>query len=292
MAGMVKLKEEVRFSEELRWVLEVLKQVSASELKRLEKARLSSEDLIQEMRGCFGLLHWFQIDTVLTRPRPGKEGILLWTSDAGFVGDLNVRVARRGLERLREQGEAVELLTVGQQAQRILMEHGAQSTPLGAPAGPADHKGIAAIRQELVRRRLSGGMSRLQVVYPRYDSMVKQEITVRQIFPAEAAHPEDVPVQGTERPARRELLLEAPLPEIEGMLAGWWVEAFLTEAAWNAKLSELATRTLRMEGALDDLASQRQEQVLQVFRVMHEEMDQQIREIYASRLMMRQGGLG
>ena len=78
--------------------------------------------------------------------------------------------------------------------------------------------------------------------------------------------------------------MESPLGRIEQKAASWWIWGLLRRAAWHAKLSELAARTTHLEGASDELTKQKGELNLQYFRAIHEEMDQSIREVHASRL--------
>jgi len=73
------------------------------------------------------------------------------------------------------------------------------------------------------------------------------------------------------------------LEQVERALALGWLGACLVDIAWSAKLSELAARTLHLEGALEELASQHRQLRGFYFRALHEEMDQVIRECMASR---------
>jgi len=268
------LKGELHFSEELYWVLDVMKRVAASELKRLEKRRSSFGLLAaHEIQGCLGLLQSLPTQSVLFRSTSTIPGVLVVTSNTGFVGDLNIRVVRAGLGACHPTVET--LFVMGDQGRRILQEQETHHTAYPGIENVLDLKSLSWVLEEIVQRYLKGNFSKLLIVYPKYHSVGRQEVVTQQMLPV--AHPGKALPQSA-----RELVLESPLAEIEHALANRWVGAIFHEAAWNSKLSELAGRTIHLEGASEELTKQNRELTLQYFRAHHEEMDQGVREVYAS----------
>jgi len=120
MGASARIREEAAFYVELRWVLEAMKQVAVSELKRLERQPASHEEVVAELRGCFQLLASARIPSVLVSPTSTVAAAICFTSDTGFIGDLDVRVIREGMAA----AGAGPLFVIGEQGRRVLMEQG------------------------------------------------------------------------------------------------------------------------------------------------------------------------
>lgn len=281
MGASTKLREEANFTQELRWVLEAMKQVAASELKRLERQPTTHEALVIELRGCFRLLASARVPSVLVAPTSPTTAAICFTSDAGFIGDLNVRVVREGAAAAGPG----PLFVIGEQGRRVLMEQRKSATPYPRVTNLQAIEELRPLWESLAPRYLEGAIGRVRLVYPKYLSRARQEVVVEPLLPYEGPVTDMV-----SRSPLRKFLLETPLAATERALAGWWIRAALARAAWHARLSELAARTNHLEGAVDELARQSQVLTLQYFHVFHEEMDKAIREVYASQQQV--GGAG
>ncbi len=272
MGASGRLKEEANFTQELRWVLEAMKQVAASELKRLERLPTSHEELVTELRGCFQLLASAGVPSVLVSSKGTVTAAVCFTSDAGFIGDLNVRVAREGLAA----AGTGPVFVIGEQGRRVMMEQRKPATPYPRVTNLQTIEELRPLWGSLAPRYLDGAIGRVRLVYPKYLSRARQEVVVEPLLPYEG------PLVTLAQGPLRKFLLETPLAATERALAGWWIRAALARAAWHARLSELAARSNRLEGAVDELIRQSQVLTLQYFHVFHEEMDKAIREVYAS----------
>lgn len=276
MLATTKLKEDLRFLQELQWVLEVMKRVAASQLKHLERMRPAHTNFKKDFKTLLELFAEARVPSVLWDPVSKAAGILCITSNTGFVGDLNVRVAREALGVQPEGADSI--FVIGDQGCRILDEQARRYTAFPGVDDTMSLKEVTGLSHKIGAGYLKEEFGSLTLVYPRYVSLTQQEIVVEQVLPV--AREEAVSAGGV----IRELVMESPVREIERQTVSWWIWGLITQAVWQAKLSELAARTTHLEGACDELNKQNGELNLQYFRSVHEEMDQSIREVYASRL--------
>lgn len=278
MLATMKLKEDLRFLQELHWVLEVMKRIAAAQLKHLERVRPAHANVKKDFKTLLELFAMARVPSVLWKPVSQAAGVLCITSNTGFVGDLNVRVAREALGLCRAPSDS--LFVIGDQGSRIVGEEGRPLTAFSGIDEAMSLTGLTAVAHRIGAGYLKEDFGSLTLVYPRYVSLTQQDIVVEQALP--------VPQEEVSRPpapaAIRELVMESPAQEIERQAVSWWIWSLVTQAVWQAKLSELAARTTHLEGACDELNKQSGEINLQYFRAVHEEMDQSIREVYASRL--------
>jgi F0F1-type ATP synthase gamma subunit len=143
---------------------------------------------------------------------------------------------------------------------------------------------VERLRDHIVAQYLRRKIARVMVFYPRATSFTHQEVDSFQLLPYEP------PASGgAGAPDPREVILEPSAPAIIEYLVRLWVTRKLHEVFWQSRLSELAARTMHLEGSLQELGQQKKKQTLQYFRNVHEVMDTGIRESYAGLLSRKHG---
>ncbi|MBI4227364.1 MAG: F0F1 ATP synthase subunit gamma [Candidatus Omnitrophica bacterium] len=274
MGASLRLKEEATFTHELRWVLEAMKQVAFSEHKRLEQQPTTHEALVEDLRGCFQLLASAGVVSSLVRSSSPVTAAICFTSDAGFIGDLNVRVIREGMAA----AGTGPLHVIGEQGRRVCLEQGfAAASYYPHVTNFETLEELRPLWDSLAPRYLDGTIGRVSLAYPKHLSLTRQEVVADPLLPYEGPT-----LDMAQRHPMRTFVLETPLAVTERALTAWWIRAALARAAWHARLSELAARANHLESAVDELVKQTQVLNLRYFHVLHEEMDKAIREVYAS----------
>lgn len=273
MSTLLQLKEEVYFTGEIRSILDVMKQVAASDMKQWELKRVTHTPLLKEIENGMQLLKASGARSALWESTSTKIEAILVTSDSGFVGDLNALVARAGFKTGAERYYAV-----GAQGKRILedlrMPHGGM-VGLQYPLSPQQ---ILTMTKAILEPYLNGEVGHAVLVYPKFISMSHQQVITRTILP--------LPPSKFKLSRRAQaVLLESPAAKLEAKLLEFWFQCSLAEIISEARLSELAARVNHLEGSLDELGTQNRNLNLQYIRAMHEEMDRTVREICASRLI-------
>ena len=127
MFRLTKLRKEIGFNKEIGGIVNVLKGVAASEFYRLQKARKKLDEFgdylkdFLQMVDITGSRHPFYEVSQL------PQAILLITSDAGFLGKLNISIVNSALEQCSGNEK---LVIVGRQGARLMGETGKSFTPL------------------------------------------------------------------------------------------------------------------------------------------------------------------
>jgi len=240
--------------------------------------------------------------------------LVLLTTESGFVGDLNAQVVRRGMELIDAVEGAYAVLVIGGQGHRLLLEQRVPHTFFEnsgrAYLSPEVRLNLEeAVLEQLFRKRLH----RVVLVYSKFHSIGYQEMVAEQLLPwvgsgeiASSAKNSaknlggsaaigggrwrtrnDADAGARNDAVEREFEIETSMADSEEQIVRWWVGAWLEPAAWNTKLSELGSRILHLESSTDELDHLIRELRQTYLRKLHEEIDQQIRETYASQLVGR-----
>jgi F-type H+-transporting ATPase subunit gamma len=176
----------------------------------------------------------------------GRRALVLCTAEHGFVGGFN--------ERLMEAAEAASkprdaLFVLGSRGAALAFERGGKPTwtrPMATrPAGALET--VRHLTGELYARIAHGEISRLEVIFGRYEQGTAPAIAHRLLLPLDLASL--APEQRRQAPLHN----LAPVALLEKLMSEY-VFALLTEAVVESIASENAARFSAMESAHDNVA--------------------------------------
>jgi len=210
----------------------------------------------------------------LSRPAP-PLGVVIVTSDEGFLGGLNSAVIQRALAA--REGQPAELMVLGGRGKNYFTDI---EQPFTQFPGIGEHivsERVEALRDHIVAQFLRRKLARVLVVYPRPLSFTQQEVHAVQLLPYE--RPPRGSGVGPAEPT--ETILEPSAHSIIEYLIKLWLSRQLHEVFWQSRLAELGARAMHLEASFLELAQHKKKQTLQYFRGLHEVTDTSIRETYA-----------
>jgi F-type H+-transporting ATPase subunit gamma len=184
----------------------------------------------------------------LIKPRPvvKRVGVLLVTADRGLAGGFNANVIRRAATYMRErrqQGQEVEVVTVGRKGRDWLLRYDpairAEFTQL--PDNPTSTD-IGAVTRVLVDDFTSGHFDEVFMIYTDFVNTLRQVPTVQQLLPI-------VPVESTNIPP--DYIFEpSPGAVLQEVLYGF-TEVQILQSLYESIASEHSARMVAMRNATD-----------------------------------------
>lgn len=285
---VLRFKKELRTTTELMELIDVLKRVAASQFHGIEEKRLKSGG--DSARPPVILEDFFQLIPLHQRMHPflgapsEPLGLLVVTSDKGFLGGLNASVIQKAL--LSPGGERADLMVVGERGKLYLTDLRKRFTYFPREASDTDDQAAARLRDCIADRYLEGSFRRVLVFYPRFISFTHQEVDSFQLLPYE------LPLKGNGGADLKvtETILEPSAYSIIEYLIRLLLVLKIKEVFWQSRLSELAARTTYLETSFQKLQDLRKKLLFQYFRSKHEATDTSIRESYAGLLLQRKKG--
>jgi ATP synthase F1 gamma subunit len=211
-------------------------------------------------------------------------GILIVTSDEGFLGGLNSAVIQRALAA--REGQPAELMVLGDRGRSYFKDLGQPFTHFPGVGEHIASERVEALRDHIAAQFLGRKVARVVVVYPRPLSFTQQQVEAFQLLPYER------PAGGSATAARapRETILEPSASSIIEYLVKLWLTLKLHEVFWQSRLAELGARAMHLEASFLELGQQKKKQTLKYFRSLHEVTDTSIRETYAGVVARRRDG--
>lgn len=291
MAQISQLRRELRFNAEFLQLIQTLKNIAASQYHMLEREKERFAEFMEEFSGFFRVVNMVDVEDPLVRASSDVVGIVLVTSDSGFMGGLNAGVIEAGVDA---QGilpaDRVRRVVIGEKGAAKLTEQGVTFQYFPGINSETRYEQAMEIRDYLVKEVLERRMGRVVLVYPRPISFTQQTIETIRLLPcADLFDAAPAPAQADLRretgflAGSRKVVVESSFRDMVEYLASVWVASKLYEVFEDSKLAEFAARAMHLEESVQKLEKDHKRLKHQCFRAAHEMVDKGMRESFSSR---------
>lgn len=280
MSSVSKAKKELQFNREFKQLVDILKQIATSHFQALVQKKKEFTKFTEAFDGFFRLIDLVKINNPFVQSRSETTGVIIVTSDEGFMGGLNTRVIETALAE-----------TPGKRDLIVLGSHGATDLKAGGfaltefPGVVYEDRYAQAVKLKdlvmdwVLQERIGG----LIIVYPYPVSFTVQKPRVERLLPcAELFKKQEMLLEDESR-----VILETPPEKMIAYLVGTWIVSRLYIIFEESKIAEYAARAVHLEQSHDRLVEEGKMLRYRYFRAKREVVDKGIRETFASILLRR-----
>lgn len=291
MLSAQKLKKELELNVELTELLDVLKGIASSQFRALEKKKERFATFLNAFEGFFQMIEFRSIEHPFAKDTSGKLGIIMVTSDEGFMGGLNTRVINTALQFTGAKD--AQLIVIGERGAGYLKGLGHNFVKFPGTSGEERYEAAVKLKDYIMKEGLAGKFSRLILVYPKPISFTVQKIEVVKILPCselfEKQRTEDrgQKIEDRKKLNPEEVIIESSLSSIIEFLLGAWITEKLFEVFEDSKLSEFSARTVHLEESHQVLLQRGRHIQFQYFRSHHDLVDRGMRETFSAQVIRR-----
>ena len=290
---LVELRKELQFSGDLMNLIETLKNVAGSQYHVLERQKERFAEFMEAFAGFFRVVNLVEVDDPLVRVVSDVLGIVIVTSDSGFMGGLNQGVMRAAF---RAQGdlpdEKTSLVVIGDKGAASIGDMGRKFKFFPGIATETLYEQAIEVRDYIVEEVLAGRMGKVVLAYPKALSFSSQSIEVINILPcaelfdveAESEVAEKAPDTGMLADARK-VIVESSFADMVEYLSGVWVSSKLYEVFEDSKLAEFSARAMHLEGSFQKVEKDHAKVKHRVFKAVHELIDKGMRESFSAKMI-------
>lgn len=282
MITITRLKEDLKFSQDLGDIVDVLKSATIIQSHLFAAKERPNKDFLKETEASLRL---FSSQTGAASYFPDRPELplvmIVVTSDEGFLGELNTLLVNTCLDRRKNKDD--EIIILGERGARYLAEAGEAFRPLPGLTDEINYKEAESISSHLLKGYLKGQFRGAEVIYPEFISLTTQRVTALPLLPC--------PILKEEQPAttaasKEEVLIEPSPSRVGGILIKLWVSFKLLEIFFSSKQSEYAARLMHLEASTQELAHMNHRLSFQYFRQIHALNDKTIREVSSSKILL------
>jgi len=277
---LMRLKQELRLSEDLGDIIDVLKSAALIQFRLFQYKDKPSSDFLKALEACFEA---FSKKSIISRPyftdrRELPTAIVVITSDEGFLGELNTLLINACLDQRGSKND--EIIVLGERGARYFNEAKERFVAFPGITDEVSLKEVENLRNYLLKGYYHR-FGRILIFYPEFLSLTAQRVTMFQLLPYLG-----LAEQAAEVSKKEDILTEPSLNRILDVLVKFWLESKLLHIFWATKLSEFSARIMHLEGSTQELAHLNHRLAFDYFRNVHALNDKTIREISASKVLL------
>jgi ATP synthase F1 gamma subunit len=278
MKTLSSIKKDLEFNRGLSSLIDVLKNIAVAQYRALEVKIKSYEKFELFVMSFFDFLDFSKLRHPFLAPQTSDQAVVAVTSDSGLLGGLNMQVVNNAIVELEKNPG--KLIVIGERGKVYARD---SKIPFIAFPGIKDEARFAQamqLRDFLLHKIIQGSFGMLKVVYPRPLSFTVQRVEMLSFLPFE---PETLRRRSaSEIPT---VLLESAPQDIVAYLVYLWMGHKLFEIFGLSRLAEFSARYVHLEESLQKLKDMDNKLQLQYFRVRHELIDRNMRELFSARLL-------
>jgi F-type H+-transporting ATPase subunit gamma len=291
------LRRRIKSVQSTKKITKAMELIAASRIvksqQRVNAARPYSEQITEVIRNLAAAGAGGDAALLTQREQVDTVAVLVVAGDRGLCGGYNttvIRAAEREIQRLRAEGKATRLITVGKKATSYFRFRGYEldDSFMGFSDEPA-YEDARAVAASVVSRFEAGEYDQVQLFYTRFISAGVQKVQQQQFMPIETLDLDDV-AKGDGPSADYEFEPEAG--EILDRLLPRYAEAKLYAALLEGAASFFAAQQRAMKSATDNA----DDLITKLSRVMNrarqDAITTEIMEIVGGAEALRQGQSG
>ncbi len=289
------LRKDLRFNTELLSLVETLKNVAGSQYHLLEKQKARFEAFMDAFAGFFRIVNLVDVRNPLVAVESANTGLILVTSDSGFMGGLNTAIIRAGFEAIADvPRDRRRLIVIGDKGAAAVNELQPDATFFPGINQDDIYGHAAMVKAHVIDAVMNREIGMLYVAYAAASSFSAQTVEVIPLLPCRAlfdveAESEIARHAGTSRfvSDARKVIVESSYDDIAVYLASQWVAAKLYEVFEDSKLAEFSARAMHLEGSLQKVEKEHARIRHKCFKAAHELVDKGMRESFAAKSTKR-----
>ncbi len=285
------LKKELQFNGDLLGLIEMLKDLAGQQYHTMEKQKERFDEFMHAFSGFFRVVNLVNVADPLVKVVTDVMGMVIITSDGGFMGGLNKQVIEVGL---RVQGDLpdnkIALVVIGDKGAGSMSDKGRDFKFFRGVEKETIYEQAVEVKNYIVQEVMAKRMGKVVIVHPKALSFSSQTVEMINILPCAELFDLDAESEVSKRIHEKGVLAEARKVVIESSfsdmleyLAGVWVTSKLFEVFEDSKLAEFSARAMHLEGSVQTLQKEYNKVKHKVFKAVRERIDKGMRECFAAK---------
>ncbi|MDP6523976.1 MAG: F0F1 ATP synthase subunit gamma [Kiritimatiellia bacterium] len=290
-----KLRKDLQFNGELLSLVDTLKNVAGSQYHLMEKEKARFDLFMDAFSGFFRVVNLVDVDDPLVRVSSDVVGVVIVTSDSGFMGGLNQGVIRAGFEAVEGRSESeISLVIIGDKGAALMNDQSRDFKFFPGIGQETVYEQAIEVKNFIVKEVLEGRMGKVIVAYPRALSFTAQAIEAINLLPCRELFDIEAESEVAERSRMRQVVadahkvaVESSFSDIVEYLAGVWVASKLYEVFEDSKLAEFSARAMHLEGSVQKVEKEHKKLKQMYSKACHEQIDKGMREGFAAKSLKK-----
>lgn len=282
MSTLRRIKEDLEFNQSLIDVIDVLKRMASSQFQAMKSRRERFRAFIDSFEGFFHLIDLSTPQHPFATAGTERLGIIIVTSNEGFMGGLNVQVVNAALEY--RKSKVAELIVLGRKGAGYLERMGEKFISFPGIEETNKYQLLLELRDYIIQQRLKEKIERVVLCYPEPLSFTYQSVRIINILPCTELFEKRKDDQ-MRKP--KKLIIESSIDKIIEYLVTTWITHILHEVFEDSKISEFAAMAVSLEEKGQDIVQRNKVLKYRYFYNFHRMIDRSIGTAFSASLLKR-----
>ena len=282
MGKASKIKHDLEDIIELVAIIQVLKDVASNKFHMLAGRKDRFMRFGESFVEFFRMISLSKVRHPLVSNDNAATGIVVITSEAGFMGDLNNKVVRAALNEQAQRPNSI-LIPVGRKGAAKMAQPGRTLKIFENIEETGLYDMAILIKDYLIEEIMNNRLGRAVVVYPWSKNFNLQKPRVVPLLPCE----ELLLKQADFVDSIEHVIEESDPVDIIGHLADMWLVCRLYEMLHDTTISEAAAQSQQLESSLQKMQKQKKGVQLSFSKARKGDIDKSMREVFTSRMMTK-----
>ena len=280
MESIASLKYSLNFNKSLDQIINILKIATSIQLRQFQQESWGEQRFQDEVLAGLPLFEKEEIikNTLMFREQDFPQGIVVVTSDEGFLGELNMLILNAAMKAKKNDNDV--FIVLGEKGAQFF--RGINQSFMFFPGVKENTYMSTALKLKkfLFREYLKKTINKVVIIFAEFISITARHVQVKQLLP----FPQEE-ISGKGKGNKQAGLMITPSRDevIEGLI-GLQMDSLITKMLYSSKMSELAARLMHLESSYQELTRINRNLSREYFKSVHALADKRIRELLASRI--------
>jgi ATP synthase F1 gamma subunit len=279
MKTLSSIKKDMEFNNGLSSLIETLKTISVAQFRALEQKLKAYEKFDETFENFLKFIDLAKINHPFLKPSNKLQIVIAVTSDSGLLGGLNMTVVNTAIQQLEQIPG--KLVIVGERGRIYAAEARIPFTAFSGIKDEERYSQAMQLRNYVLGKVYENSAGYLKVVYSHPVSLTVQEVRVVSFLPFS-----EKPKDGK---ATKEIFSEVMFESEPGDIVEYLLYLYMGQKLYDifglSRLAEFAARFMHLEESSQRLKDMDKKVRLEYFRVRHELIDRNMRELFSARLL-------
>ncbi|MBM4142715.1 MAG: hypothetical protein FJ225_03845 [Lentisphaerae bacterium] len=284
------IRKELRFNAELLHLIETLKNIAGAQYHVMEKEKRRFDQFMDAFSGFFRVVDMVEVANPLVRVVSDVLGVVIVTSDSGFMGGLNQGVLRAAMHAVGGlTPDRFSLTVIGDKGATAIADRGYRFKFFPGIAQDRIYEQAVEVRDHVVREVLERRMGKVILAYPRPLSFTSQRVEAINLLPCGELFDRQARSEVSRRAGAARFIAEAGKVIVESSLADMleylsavWVTSKLFEVFEDSKLAEFSARAMHLDGSQQKVEKEYKRVKHLASKAAHELIDKGMRESFGA----------
>ncbi|MBU2221304.1 MAG: F0F1 ATP synthase subunit gamma, partial [Candidatus Omnitrophica bacterium] len=213
MRLLAQIKKDLDFNNNLYNLVEVLKEISISQYRIMEKKIKSFDKVFNALESLFEMFDPESSNHPLINTGNRQPGVIAITSDSGLLGGLNMQVMNSAVKEA--VSSRATLIIIGEKGKVFAKDSGLPTVNFKGIKDETRYEQAVELRDFIVKEELAGRLGALEMIYPYSISLFSQQVQVIKLLPFSKADNIRVKNEGSFYP---DIIYESPIDDVVGYL--------------------------------------------------------------------------